>query len=121
MADFTVKDILDKITEMGIRRQWHSYVDVPSSHCFATWNIPSKKISGADFRAYMKEYTLEVVFFYREQKKTSDFEIEYSFENEMKPMGEFTCSTGYDSDNKLFYTQYNFDFFTPIEVKDYAG
>ena len=113
-----INGILTWLDDYGVRTEWHSYIDLPSAHCFATWNIPSKTFTGDDLCARMREYPLEITFFYREQKKTADFTLEYEFENAMAEMSEYSCTTGYDSGNRLFYTQYRFDFLTPITIAE---
>ncbi|MCM1579641.1 MAG: hypothetical protein NC078_12680 [Ruminococcus sp.] len=100
---------------LGEPLQWHSYRAVPSRRVFGTYNVSGKKFDGADLRAFYVHYVLDVVFFYKENKRTEDFEREKKFENAVLDCGEFSCDMGYDSENNLFYTQYHFDIDEEIE------
>lgn len=105
----TKDEILAAAKALDVRLTWHSYIDVPAAHCFATWDIPSKSFNGADLIAWMVQYPLRVTFFYREEKQEEDFELEKQFEDAVRNTGEFTAESGYDSDRNLFYTQYEFN------------
>ena len=59
--------------------------------------------------AFMRHYPLNVTFFYRDTKTAKDFENEKVFESAVRPMGNFTSVSDYDSSNGLFFTQYTFN------------
>lgn len=103
------EDILQVIRNLGLRLEWHSYRAVPSGHRFAVWNIPNKNFDGADEMAFQRHFPLTVTFFYREKKDEKDFLLESQFENAVRAVGTFSCSSDYDEQNDLFYTQYNFN------------
>ncbi|MCM1525563.1 MAG: hypothetical protein NC120_14045 [Ruminococcus sp.] len=105
----TKDEIINAAEELFGTLQWHSYRAVPSRHFFGTYNISEKKFDGADICAFYVRYTLDVTFFYRENKHPEDFERETKFENAVRECGEFSCDMSYDSGNDLFYTQYHFD------------
>ena len=112
----STEDILKVIKSLGLGLEWHSYRAVPNAHAFATWNIPNKTFDGADEMTFMRQYPLNVTFFYRENKTAKDFETEKAFENAVRPMGSFTSASDYDSSNGLFYTQYTFEMDEYMEV-----
>ena len=100
--------VLEVLGEIGVQPEWHSFRAVPSSHFFATWNIPSCRFDGADDFTFQKHYTLNITFFYRESKTPEDFRREAEFENAVREMGEWSAVYDYDSEHSLFYTQYTF-------------
>ncbi len=102
-------DILASVKELGLGLEWHSYRAVPNAHSFATYDIPNKTFDGADEMAFMRHYPLNVTFFYRDTKTAKDFENEKIFESAVRPMGNFTSVSDYDSSNGLFFTQYTFN------------
>ena len=110
------EDILKIIKSLGLGLEWHSDRAVPNAHSFATYDIPNKTFDGADEMAFMRHYTLNVTFFYRDTKTAKDFENEKAFENAVRPMGSFTSTSDYDSSNGLFYTQYTFEINEYMEV-----
>lgn len=105
----TREEILEAVKALGFRLEWHSFRAVPSTHSFATWNIPSKDFGGADMMAFICRYPLNVTFFYRESKTPEDFKKESKFEKAVRAVGDFSCVMDYDSSEGLFYTQYTFN------------
>lgn len=103
-----MNDILDIVRSKVKRLEWQGFRAVPNDHCFAVYNIPKKEFSGADETAFLREFPLEITFFYRESKLESDFRLEYEFENAVRAAGEFSCVTGYESEYNLFFTSYTF-------------
>lgn len=104
--------VLNALDEMKIRHTWHSFKDVPNTHCFATYDIPERRFFGSDDVVFFCESKMFVTFFFRGDKTDSDFETEEKFERAVieSKNGDFTSSSGYDSDNKLFFTTYNMEF-----------
>lgn len=105
----TKEEIIEAVKALNVRLTWHSYIDVPATRCFATWDIPQKSFDGADLVAWLVYFPLRITFFYREEKRDADFELEKSFESSVREAGRFTAESGYDSDRNLFYTQYEFN------------
>lgn len=110
-----IKEILNIVAELGIKLEWHSYRAVPNLHRFAVWNIPNKSFYGADGMAFFVRCPLQITFFYRESKSDADFTLEAKFESAVREMGEYSCTSDYDSANNLFYTQYTFNIDEEIE------
>lgn len=96
----------DIMGEHKVPVAWHSFIQIPTSHCFGTYNIPQSVFDGADEYAMYKEETIELSLFYRGSKTESDFGIEEELEQALRPCGQFLKKTGYDSNNELFYSTY---------------
>lgn len=111
----TKEEILKAAEDIFGELQWHSFRAVPSRRFFGTYNIPEKKFDGADLCAFYVHCTLDVTFFYKENKRPEDFEREKKFENSVRRCGEYSCDLGYDSENNLFFTQYHFDICDEME------
>lgn len=105
----TKRQIIAAAEKLIGRLQWHSFRAVPNARVFGTYDIGGKRFDGADLIAFFSHYTLDITFFYKGNKSQSDFELEKQFENAVREHGEFSCDTGYDSTNDLFYIQYHFD------------
>lgn len=87
---------------------WHSFIQIPPSHCFGTYCVPETHFDGADMIAMYKHESAEFVLFFKDGKTETDFEIEKEFEIAVCPAGEFDKKCGFDSTNGLFYTVYTF-------------
>ena len=102
-------EILQAVKDLGLRLEWHSYRALPSGHSFAVYDIPSKTFDGADEMAFQRHFPMTVTFFFRETKNEKDFLLESKFENAVRAAGSYSCTSGYDEQGDLFYTQYNFN------------
>ena len=103
--------IVDIINDMGIKSAWHSFKNIPSDHCYATYFVPATEFAGHDLRAEYYDYTVEVGLFFRQYFKPGEDDlIERDFEERSRDFGSFSKTSGYDSGNDQFYTLYRFRF-----------
>lgn len=105
-----LKQILEILDAKGIRYKYHSWVNIPTDHCFATWFVPSEKFDGADLQNFYEDYTLQIALFYKKSKDTADFENECAFEDELRGAGVFSKLCSFDNSNELFTSVYTFEF-----------
>ena len=102
--------ILHILDDMGVRYRWHSWLNAPNAHMFATYFVPQTRYDGSDERAEYYDYTAVVTLWYRDQMDSADFSAEENFEQAVRGAARFTKSCGFDSEHMLFYSQYNFQF-----------
>lgn len=103
-------EVLNTLKAFNLPITWHSFVKIPPEHAFVTYDTPSVNFEGGDNFACFKYVNMTVRFFFKDVKTNNDFEIEKQFEDNVRFMGKFTKSSGYDSGNGLFYSTYTFDF-----------
>lgn len=103
-------DIIDIVNGyVGVKNvAYHSFINIPAAHCFATWFVPSVSFDGADLMASEKNIVLEIHFFYKKYYSDADIQQEEDFEEAVKKCGRFQKSCGYDNNNELFFTTYTF-------------
>ena len=102
--------IRQSLDALGIKSAWHSFKNIPSDHCYATYFVPSMEFGGHDLRAEYYDYTVQVTLLFRDYFKAEDTAIETAFEESVRDCGSFSKSCGYDSSNDQFYTEYTFKF-----------
>lgn len=105
-----LSQVLEILDDMSIPYRYHSWLNIPSAHCFATWFVPSEKFDGSDMLAMYEDYVVEIAFYYKDKKTDADFANERAFENECRGAGRYSKSNGYNSENALFTTLYTFTF-----------
>ena len=105
----TKEDILGAAsTAFGVTPRWFAFLAMPKGHTCVTYREHNAEFFGADYNATRKRYDLEVRIFYREDMLDTDRVAEAVFEDLVRNAGSFTKDTGYNSDEKLFYTLYTF-------------
>lgn len=104
-------EIIDTVAQLVGKGNitYHSFINIPAAHCFATWFVPSVSFDGADLMASEKNITLEIHFFYKKFYSEADIQHEEDFEDAVRECGRFTKSCGYDNSNELFFTTYTFN------------
>lgn len=101
----TFTGILDK---KGIPRTWHTFIQIPSAHCFGTYSISESDFDGADEIAMYRHDTIILCLFYHNRKTDDDFALEEELEEAVRPAAEYTKRNCFDSANGLFYSVYTF-------------
>lgn len=99
---------LTRLTAHKIESAWHSFIQLPNAHCFATYDIPESDFGGADLMVTERLDTVKLFLFYKGGKTADDFTLETELEGDLRPAAEYTKISGFDSDNGLFYSCYQF-------------
>lgn len=106
---FDIDTVKGALEALGIPYTWHSYIAVPPSHCFATYDTPSVRWEGGDDIAPVRFTSVQAVIFYSASKTAEDFQTEERFEAAVMCCEGFRKRSGYDSTNNLFYSEYTFN------------
>lgn len=93
----------------GKKPQWFAFMAMPKTHTCVTYREHDTDFYGADHIALRKNYDLEVRIFYREDMLPADRQAELVFEDAVRNAGTFAKDTGYNADEKMFYTLYTFN------------
>lgn len=112
---FSTETIFDGLRTLDIPVEWHSFIELPKSHAFATYNFPDVEFDGGDDYAMHKWIKAEVHLFFKKAKTPEDFALEEKFENAVRTAGKYTRESGYDSENGLFISKYTFNYGEPID------
>lgn len=103
------EELVAQLRELDIPTAWHSFVNVPKAHCFATYNTPQIRFDGGDCYAMFKHIHTEIFIFFKDGKTAEDFELESRFEDAVRFAGSFLKESGFDNANGLFFSKYSFD------------
>lgn len=106
----SLQQVLEVLDELNVEYKYHSWVNIPSAHRFATWFVTSERFDGADGMVMYEDYTLVIAIYYRKFKDNEDHALERAFESECRGAGHYTKTNGYDSENELFSAVYTFEF-----------
>ena len=110
ICKLTKQEILDTATRVfGKEPRWFAFLAMPKAHKCLTYREHDMEFFGADYYATRKNYDLELRVFYREDMLPEDRDMERAFESAVRNAGSFTKDTGYNADEKMFYTLYTFN------------
>ena len=92
----------------GIPHTWHSFVQLPSAHCFGSYCVKKADFDGADDYAMYRHDTINLCLFYRGGMTAEDFLLEEDLEDAVREAENYSKTSDYDSSNGLFYSVYTF-------------
>ena len=92
----------------SIKTKWHLFVQIPKDHRFGTYHTPETIFSGPDLITGEKIIAGNIFMFYHGDKTEDDLLLEEELEYRFRRAAKFKKICGFDEDNTLFYTRYEF-------------
>lgn len=112
MCRFSTTDVINtfitRLESHNIESTWHSFIQLPNAHCFGTYDIPESEFGGADLLVTERLDTVKLFLFYKGGKTEADFTLETELEEDLRPAAEYFKTSGFDNNNGLFYSCYQF-------------
>lgn len=94
--------------ERGIKTAWHSFIQVPSAHCYGTYHVPETVFDGPDIITGEKWQYGDLFLFYKDAKTSDDTALETALEHDLRFAAKFKKTCGFDDDHEVFYSRYSF-------------